>query len=61
MHDDSKYHNNRCESSHEPTRVRDQKMRKFKSRAHAQRFLSDFSSVYIVVNLQRHLCSAKFY
>ena len=43
IHDNSKYHNNRCESSHEPTRVRERQMRKFKSRAHVQRFLSMFS------------------
>lgn len=61
IHDNSKYHNNRCESSHEPTRVRERQMRKFKSRAHAQRFLSIFSLVYNVFNLQRHLCRAEFY
>lgn len=61
IHDKEKYHNNRCESSHEPTRVRERQMRQFKSRVHAQRFLSTFSSVYNIFNLQRHLCSAEFY
>uniref|UniRef100_UPI00389AF5E7 DDE-type integrase/transposase/recombinase n=1 Tax=Vibrio algarum TaxID=3020714 RepID=UPI00389AF5E7 len=50
FYDNSKYHNNRSESSHEPTRVRERQMRKFKSRAHAQRFLSNFSPAYNVFN-----------
>jgi len=61
IHDNCKYHNNWCASSHEPTRVREQKMRKLKSRAHAQRFLCMFSLVYNTFNSQRHLCSAEFY
>jgi putative transposase len=61
IHDNIKYHNNRAESSHESTRVRERQMRKFKSRAHAQRFLSMFSLVYNVFNSQRHLCSAALY
>lgn len=32
--------NNRAENSHQPTRVREKKMRRFKSATHAQRFLS---------------------
>jgi putative transposase len=32
--------NNRAENSHQPTRLREKKMRKFKSAKHAQRFLS---------------------
>ena len=31
IHDTSQYANNRCELSHEPTRVRERGMRKFKS------------------------------
>jgi len=34
--------NNRAENSHQPTRLREKKMRKFKSAKHAQRFLSAF-------------------
>ena len=30
IHFNNKYHNKRCESSHEPTRVRERQMRKFK-------------------------------
>jgi putative transposase len=32
--------NNRAEHSHQPTRLREKKMRRFKSAKHAQRFLS---------------------
>jgi putative transposase len=32
--------NNRAENSHQPTRLREKKMRRFKSAKHAQRFLS---------------------
>jgi putative transposase len=32
--------NNRAENSHQPTRLREKKMRRFKSAGHAQRFLS---------------------
>src|SRR3984893_13787353 len=34
--------NNRAENSHQPTRLREKKMRRFKSAKHAQRFLSAF-------------------
>jgi putative transposase len=40
IHDTSQYANNRAELSHEPTRVRERGMRKFKSMHQAQRFLS---------------------
>lgn len=46
--------NNRCESSHEPSRVRERQMRRFESKAHAHRFFRMFSLVYNVFNLQRH-------
>ena len=36
--------NNRAENSHQPTRLREKKMRRFKSAKHAQRFLSAFWS-----------------
>ncbi len=39
IHDTTQYANNRCELSHEPTRVRERDMRKFKSMHQAQRFL----------------------
>ena len=39
IHDTSQYANNQAELSHQPTRVREQGMRKFKSLEQAQRFL----------------------
>ena len=37
--------NNRAENSHQPTRVRERRMRKFKSPGQAQRFLAAFGSI----------------
>ncbi len=37
--------NNRAENSHQPTRVREKVMRRFKSAGHAQRFLSAFGII----------------
>jgi putative transposase len=37
--------NNRAENSHEPTRVRERRMRRFKSPGQAQRFLSAFGPI----------------
>jgi putative transposase len=39
IHDTSQYANNRAELSHQPTRVRERGMRRFKSVVQAQRFL----------------------
>nr|WP_257216973.1 IS6 family transposase [Rhodococcus qingshengii] len=44
-HRRSKYLNNRAENSHQPTRQRERAMKRFKSVAHAQRFLSAYSSI----------------
>ena len=38
-HQQQKYGNNRAENSHQPTRLRERLMRRFKSPGHAQRFL----------------------
>jgi putative transposase len=46
IHDTSQYANNRAELSHQPTRVRERGMRKFKSIVQAQRFLGVHSAVY---------------
>ena len=40
LHDTSRYANNRAEVSHQPTRQRERQMRRLKSAAQAQRFLS---------------------
>ena len=61
FHDTSQYANNRAELSHQPTRVRERGMRRFKSVHQAQRFLSTHAAVYNLFNLGRHLVSAKHY
>ena len=60
-HDTSQYANNRAELSHQPTRVRERGMRKFKYIVQANRFLSVHAEVYNIFNLGRHLVSAKNY
>jgi putative transposase len=61
IHDDSQYANNRAEQSHEPTRVRERGMRKFKSVKQAQRFLGAQAAVSNLFNLGRHLVRAEHY
>jgi putative transposase len=61
IHDTSQYANNRFEPSHEPTRVRERGMRKFKSIHQAQRFLNAHAAVHNLFNLGRHLVSAENY
>ncbi len=61
IHDTSRYSNNRAELSHQPTRVRERGMRRFKSIVQAQRFLGVHATVYNLFNLGRHLISAKNY
>ena len=61
IHDTSKYANNRSELSHQPTRVRERVMRRFKSMTQAQRFLDTNASVYNLFNLGRHLITASHY
>ena len=55
------YANNRAELSHQPTRVRERVMRRFKSTAQAQRFLTIHATVYNLFNLGRHLVGAGHY
>ena len=61
IHDTSQYANNRAEPSHQPTRVRERGMRRFKSMQQAQRFLTVHAAVYNLFNLGRHHVSAKNY
>ncbi len=61
IHDTSQYANNRAELSHQPTRVRERVMRRFKSTQQAQQFLTVHAAVYNLFNLGRHLVSAKNY
>jgi putative transposase len=60
-HVNDQYANNRVEQSHEPTRVRERGMWKFKSVRQAQRFLHTHATVYNLFNLGRHLVSANHY
>ncbi len=53
--------NNRAENSHQPSRLREKKMRKFKSAGHAQRFLSTFGPVYGHFKLRRHRMNVQDY
>ena len=61
IHDTSQYANNRAELSHQPTRVRERGMRRFKSMQQAQRFLTVHAAIYNLFNHGRHLVSAKNY
>jgi len=61
IHDTGRYANNRAELSHQPTRVRERGVRRFKSPRQAQRFLSIHAAVYSLFNLGRHLLSAIHY
>jgi putative transposase len=54
-HLQQKYQNNRAENSHQPTRLRERVMRRFKSAGHAQRFLSVFGIITSHFRPGRHL------
>jgi putative transposase len=60
-HDTSQYANNRAEVSHEPTRQRERGMRRFKSMAQAQRFLSVHEITQNLFRVGRHLLRAANY
>jgi len=57
-HRQSRYLNNRCEVSHQPTRRRERHMRRFKSAQQAQRFLSIHTPIHNHFQLRRHHLSA---
>jgi putative transposase len=54
-HDTQQYANNRVEISHQPTRMRERQMRRFKSPRQAQRFLSLHGVVRNLFCVGRHL------
>lgn len=60
-HLQQKYQNNRAENSHQPTRLRERVMRRFKSAGHAQRFLSAFGTITSHFRVGRHLYRASGY
>jgi putative transposase len=55
VHDTRRYANNRAEVSHQPTRQRERQMRRFKSAAQAQRFLSVHGGILNLFRVGRHL------
>jgi putative transposase len=57
----SRYLNNRCEVSHQPTRRRERHMRRFKSARQAQQFLSIHTPIHNHFQLRRHRLSASEY
>ena len=61
IHNTQQYENNRAEQSHEATRVRERRMRRFKSRGQAQRFLTVHAAVSNLFNLGRDLVRAQHY
>src|SRR3984893_7059874 len=58
VHSTTQYENNRAEVSHQLTRQRERQMRRFKSTAHAQRFLSVHGLVRNLFRMGRHLLRA---
>src|SRR6266545_2414743 len=60
-HHQQKYQNNRAENSHQPTRMRERLMRRFKSAGQAQRFLSVFGTISSHFRMGRHLYCASGY
>ena len=55
IHVTERYANNRAEVSHQPTRQRERQMRRFKSAAQAQRFLSAHGVILNLFRVGRHL------
>jgi putative transposase len=53
--------NNRAENSHQPTRQREQRLQRFKSPGHAQRFLSAYGPIASHFQPRRHLLPAPEY
>ena len=61
VHHRARMLNNRAENSHQPTRERERRMRRFKSMRHAQRFLSVYAQVSNHFRPGRHLMRACTY
>ena len=61
IHSTRQYENTRAEVSHQPTRQRERQMRRFKSAAHVQRFLSVHGLVQDLFRTGRHLLRSVHY
>ena len=61
IHRQSRYLNNRAENSHQPTRQRERRMKRFKSASHAQRFCEMHGILSGHFRPKRHLLSAAQY
>jgi transposase-like protein len=53
--------NNQAENSHQPTREREKRLRRFKSAGHAQRFVEVHGIIGADFRLRRHLLTAGDY
>jgi len=60
-HRQSRYLNNRCEVSHQPTRRRERHMKRFKSVRHAQQCLVSHTPIHNHLQLRRQRLSASEY
>jgi putative transposase len=60
-HRQHRYLNNRAENSHQPTRERERRMRRFKSADHAQHFVEVHGIIGSHFRPRRHLLSATDY
>jgi len=60
-HRQHRYLNNRAENSHQPTRERERRMRRFKSARHVQRFVEVHGIIASHFRPRRHLLSAVNY
>ncbi|MDP9373433.1 MAG: IS6 family transposase [Chloroflexota bacterium] len=60
-HRQHRYLNNRAENSHQPTRERERRMRRFKSAGHAQRFLAAHGPIASHFHPPRHRLTAHDY
>ena len=60
-HRQHRYLNNRAENSHQAARQREQRMQRFKSPGHAQRFLSAYGPIAQHFRPRRHRFSARAY
>jgi putative transposase len=60
-HQRGHWHNNRAENSHQPTRERERRMRRFKSPEQAQQFLSVHSAIASHFRPRRHRLTAARY